>query len=109
MQIKLTAKEAEQLKEIVSSVDEDALEDITEAIKDNKLIKTKLSPAGIVIKINSDYTEDFLSVYGKFIKILIPQAKTMYETVILFQEEIEEVIEKHTEEETEESEGEENA
>jgi hypothetical protein len=105
MQIKLTTKEAEQLKEIIASVDEDTLDDIVDSLKENKLIKFRMSPTGITIKIDSDYIEEFLSVYGKFVKILIPQAKTMYETFILFQEEIEEVIEKHIEKE---SEGEDN-
>lgn len=105
MKIKLTPKEAQTLQNIASSIDEEIVEDITEAMKDNKLIKIETSLNGVTIKIDSKYTEDFLSVYGKFIKILIPQIKTMYETITLFQEEIEEVIEKHTEEE---SEGEDN-
>lgn len=108
MKIKLTAKEAQTLNNIASSIDEKTLEEITEAIKDNKLIKIETLPTGVTIKIDSDYTEEFLSVYGKFIKLIVPQIKTMYETFIVFQEEIEEVIEKHIEEETKESEGEDN-
>jgi RNA-binding protein YhbY len=108
MKIKLTPKEAQTLQNIASSIDEEVVEEITEVMKDNKLIKIEVLPTGVTIKIDSDYTEEFLSVYGKFIKLIVPQIKTMYETVILFQEEAEKVIEKYTEEETEESEGEDN-
>lgn len=109
MKIKLTPKEAQTLQNIASSIDEEIVEDITEAMKDNKLIKIETSLNGVTIKIDSKYTEDFLSVYGKFAKLFIPQVKTMYETVVLFQQEIQEVIEEHTtEQETEESEGEDN-
>lgn len=107
MKISLTPKEAEQLKEIVSSVDEDILEDIVDSLN-SKLVKTKLSPTGVVIKINPNYTEDFLAMYGKFMKLIVPQIKAVYETVIVFQQEAEKIFEKHTEEETKE-EVEENA
>ena len=47
------------------------------------------------LKVNEDYIEDFLDLYGKYIGLLIPQIKALYETVKIFQEEAEDVIQKY--------------
>lgn len=38
---------------------------------------------------------DFLTVYGKYIRLLVPQIKTLHETVKLLQEETESVVHKY--------------
>ena len=109
MKISLSYKEARALKDIMEAVEEGSVEDLTESLKNNKLIKVNCDvlASAIVVEVDEEYSVEFLEVYGKYLDVLISQAKTMYKTMILLTEEAERVIVKHTvknaKEETEET------
>lgn len=111
MKISLSYKEARALKDIMESIEEGSVKDLTDSLKNNKLIKVDFDvlAGAIVVEVNEDYTAEFLEVYGKYLDVLVSQAKTMYKTVVLLTEEAEKVVVKHviknaekTEENTEE-------
>ena len=96
MKIQLTPKEIKNTLAIMDKVESGASIEFKKAIKDTKAVKWHLSTSGIVdIEINEEYMSDFLTVYGKYIGLLVPQIKTLYETVKLLQEEAESVVHKY--------------
>ena len=96
MKIQLTSKEIKNTLAIMDKVESGASIEFKKAIKDTKAVKWHLGTSGIVdIEINEEYMSDFLTVYGKYIRLLVPQIKTLYETVKLFQEETESVVHKY--------------
>ena len=96
MKIQLTSKEIKNTLAIMDKVESGASIEFKKAIKDTKAVKWQLGASGIVdIEINEEYMSDFLTVYGKYIGLLVPQIKTLYETVKLLQEETESVVHKY--------------
>lgn len=96
MKIQLTSKEIKNTLAIMDKVESGASMEFKKAIKDTKAVKWRLGASGIVdIEINEEYMSDFLTVYGKYIGLLVPQIKTLYETVKLLQEEAESVVHKY--------------
>ena len=96
MKIQLTSKEIKNTLAIMDKVESGASIEFKKAIKDTKAVKWYLGASGIVdIEINEEYMSDFLTVYGKYIGLLVPQIKTLYETVKLLQEETESVVYKY--------------
>lgn len=96
MKIQLTQKEVKNTLAIMDKVEDDASVEFKKAIKDTKAVKWHLGASGTVdIEISEEYMSDFLTVYGKYIGLLVPQIKTLYETVKLFQEEAESVVHKY--------------
>ena len=96
MKIQLTSKEIKNTLAIMDKVESGASIEFKKAIKDTKAVKWHLGASGIVdIEINEEYMSDFLTVYGKYIRLLVPQIKTLYETVKLLQEETESVVHKY--------------
>ena len=96
MKIQLTSKEIKNTLAIMDKVENGASMEFKKAIKDTKAVKWRLGASDIVdIEINEEYMSDFLTVYGKYIGLLVPQIKTLYETVKLLQEEAESVVHKY--------------
>ena len=93
MKICITKKEAKSLLNIMDKVEDGASVEFKKALKDTKAVKFHINLTGDVeVNVNEDYMEDFLDLYGKYIGLLVPQAKALYETVKMFQEETEDVI-----------------
>ena len=97
MKIQLTSKEIKNTLAIMDKVESGASMEFKKAIKDTKAIKWSLSASSgtVDIEINEEYMSDFLTVYEKYIRLLVPQIKTLYETVKLFKEETESVVHKY--------------
>ena len=96
MKIQLTSKEIKNTLAIMDKVESGASIEFKKAIKDTKAVKWHLGASRIVdIEINEEYISDCLTVYGKYIGLLVPQIKTLYETVKLLQEETESVVYKY--------------
>lgn len=96
MKIQLTSKEIKNTLAIMDKVESGASMEFKKAIKDTKAVKWHFGASGTVdIEINEKYMSDFLTVYGKYIGLLVPQIKTLYETVKLLQEETESVVYKY--------------
>ena len=97
MKIQLTSKEIKNTLAIMDKVESGASMEFKKAIKDTNAIKWYLSASSgtVDIEINEEYMSDFLTVYGKYIGLLVPQIKTLYETVKLLQEETESVVHKY--------------
>ena len=96
MKIQLTSKEIKNTLAIMDKVESGAFIEFKKAIKDTKAVKWHLGASSIVdIEINEEYMSDFLTIYGKYIGLLVPQIKTLYETVKLLQEETESVVRKY--------------
>ena len=96
MKICITKKEVKSLLNIMDKVENGASVEFKKALKDTKAVKVHISLTGDVeVNVNEDYMEDFLDLYGKYIGLLIPQIKALYETAKTFQEEAEDVIHKY--------------
>lgn len=96
MKIQLTKKEVKNTLAIMDKVEDGASVEFKKAIKDTKAVKWHIGLTGDVdIEINEEYMSEFLAVYGKYIGLLVPQIKSLYETVKLFQEDAESVINKY--------------
>ena len=96
MKICITKKEAKSLLNIMDKVEDGASVEFKKALKDTKAVKFHVNLTGDVeVNVNEDYMEDFLDLYGKYIGLLVPQVKALYETVKMFQEEAEDVIHKY--------------
>ena len=96
MKICITKKEVKSLLNIMDKVEDGASVEFKKALKDTKSVKFHVNLTGDVeVNVNEDYIEDFLNLYGKYIGLLVPQAKALYETVKMFQEETEDVIHKY--------------
>lgn len=99
MKICIEKKEVKALCEVMDKVKEGASEEIKEAfknIKETKALKIHVNLSGNVeIEISDEYMAEFLSVYGKYIGIIIPQIKALFETIKTFQEESFAVVNKY--------------
>ena len=96
MKICITKKEVKSLLNIMDKVEDGASVEFKKALKDTKAVKFHVNITGDVdVDVNEDYMEDFLDLYGKYIGLLVPQVKALYETVKMFQEETEDVIHKY--------------
>ena len=96
MKICITKKEAKSLLNIMDKVEDGASVEFKKALKDTKAVKFHINLTGDVeVNVNEDYMEDFLDLYGKYIGLLVPQVKALYEIVKMFQEEAEDVIHKY--------------
>ena len=96
MKICITKKEVKSLLNIMDKVEDGASVEFKKALKDTKAVKFHVNLTGDVeVNVNEDYMEDFLNLYGKYIGLLVPQAKALYETVKAFQVETEDVIHKY--------------
>ena len=96
MKICITKKEVKSLLNIMDKVEDGASVEFTKALKDTKAVKFHVNLTGDVeVNVNEDYMEDFLDLYGKYIGLLVPQVKALYETVKMFQKETEDVIQKY--------------
>ena len=99
MKICIEKKEAKALCEVMDKVKEGASEEVKEAFKNakqTKALKINVNLSGNVeIEISDEYMAEFLSVYGKYIGIIIPQIKVLFETVKTFQEESFAVVNKY--------------
>lgn len=103
MLISLSCKEASVLVDIANSVESNGSNELKEIFKDNKVIKYEIAFDGTVsINVNPEYMVEFLTVYQKYIGLFVDQAKALYRTVCMFQEEAECIIEKYTIEDKEE-------
>ena len=101
MIMNFTRKEVKELRLIANATERDGFNKLKEALDNNKLISYSPTITGVEIKIKPEYMEDFLSVYGKFTGLFINQLRALYETVQVFQQEVDCVFKKHTEEEEE--------
>ena len=96
MKICITKKEVKSLLNIMDKVEDGASVEFKKALKDTKAVKFHVNLTGDVeVNVNEDYMEDFLNLYGKYIGLLVPQAKALYETVKAFQVEAKDVIHKY--------------
>ena len=96
MKICITKKEVKSLLNVMDKVEDGASVEFKKALKDTKAVKFHVNLTGDVeVNVNEDYMEDFLDLYGKYIGLLVPQVKALYETVKMFQEEAEDVIHKY--------------
>ena len=96
MKICITKKEVKSLLNIMDKVEDGASVEFKKALKDTKAIKFHVNLTGDVeVNVNEDYMENFLNLYDKYIGLLVPQAKALYETVKMLQEEAEDVIHKY--------------
>ena len=96
MKICITKKEVKSLLNVMDKVEDGASVEFKKALKDTKAVKFHINLTGDVeVNVNEDYMEDFLDLYGKYIGLLVPQVKALYETVKMFQEEAEDVIHKY--------------
>ena len=96
MKICITKKEVKSLLNIMDKVEDGASVEFKKALKDTKAVKFHVNLTGnIEINVNEDYMEEFFDLYGKYVGLLVPQAKALYETVKMFQEETEDVIHKY--------------
>ena len=91
MKICIGKREAKALCKIMDNVKEGASEEIKEAFKNakqTKALKINVNLSGNVeIEISEEYMEEFISLYGKYMSIMIPQVKALLETAKMFQEE----------------------
>lgn len=96
MKIQVTKKEVKSLLGIMDKVEDGASVEFRKALKDTKAVKWHVGLTGDVeIEINEDYMAEFLDLYGKYIGLLVPQIKALYETVKMFQEDAETVVQKY--------------
>ena len=96
MKICITKKEVKSLLNVMDKIEDGASVEFKKALKDTKAVKFHVNLTGDVeVNVNEDYMEDFLDLYGKYIGLLVPQVKALYETVKMFQEEAEDVIHKY--------------
>lgn len=96
MKIQITKKEAKSLLGIMDKVEDGASVEFRKALKDTKAIKWNIGlTRDIDIEISEDYMTEFLDLYGKYIGLLVPQIKALYETVKMFQKDAETVVQKY--------------
>ena len=99
MKICIEKREAKALCKVMDNVKEGASEEIKEAFKNakqTKALKINVNLSGnIEIEISDEYMTEFISVYGKYIGIIIPQIKVLFETIKTFQEESFAVVNKY--------------
>lgn len=96
MKICIAKKEVKSLLNVMDKVEDGISVEFKKALKDTKSIKFHINLTGDVeVEVSEDYMEEFLDLYGKYVGLLVPQAKALYETVKLFQEEAEDVIKKY--------------
>ncbi len=96
MKIQLTKKEVKNTLAIMDKVEDGASVEFRKALKDTKSVKWHVGLSGDVeVEISEEYMSEFLAVYGKYIGLLVPQLKALYETIKLFQEDAESVINKY--------------
>ena len=99
MKICIEKREAKALCKVMDNVKEGASEEIKEAFKNakqTKALKINVNLSGDVeVEISDEYMAEFISVYGKYMGIIIPQIKVLFETVKTFQEEAFEVVGKY--------------
>lgn len=96
MKICIAKKEVKSLLNVMDKVEDGASVEFKKALKDTKSIKFHINLTGDVeVEVSEDYMEEFLDLYGKYIGLLIPQVKALYETVKMFQEEAEDIIQKY--------------
>lgn len=96
MKICITKKEVKNLLNVMDKVEDGASVEFKKALKDTKAVKFHINLTGDVeVNVNEDYMEEFLDLYGKYVGLLIPQVKVLYETVKMFQKEAEDVIHKY--------------
>lgn len=96
MIITLTRQEVTSLMNVMNAVEENGSNELKEMLKDNKIISYKVGLTGSVeVQIKPEYMEEFLAVYEKFIGLFVSQAKALYESVCLFQQEAEQVVNKY--------------
>lgn len=96
MKIQVTKKETKSLLAIMDKVEDGASVEFKKALKDTKAVQWHVDITGDVsIEINEDYMTEFLDLYGKYIGILVPQIKALYETARMFQKDAEAVIQKY--------------
>lgn len=99
MKICIEKKEVKALCEVMNKVKEGSAEEIKDMfknIKETKALKININLSGNVeIEISDEYMAEFLSVYGKYIGIIIPQIKALFETVKTFQEESLKIVDKY--------------
>ena len=96
MKICITKKEVKSLLNVMDKVEDGASAEFKKALKDTKAVKFHVNLTGDVeVNVNEDYMEEFFNLYGKYIGLLIPQIKALYETVKMFQEETEVVFHKY--------------
>ena len=97
MKVTFTRKEARELKNLMNSVEETPTKSFLDLIKDNKLISYTVSEGEteITFEIKPEYMVDYLRTVKKFIRIIVNQARSLYETFVLMQESIDNVVSKH--------------
>lgn len=105
MIITLTKQEFTSLMNVIDTIEGNGSNKLKKTLKDNKIVVYRITSVGLVeIQISSEHTEDFLAICEKFIGLFTSQTKALYESVCLFQQETELIIDKYTKEKTEEKE-----
>lgn len=100
MIITLTRQEVISLMKVMDTVEENGSNELKEMLKDNKIISYKVGLTGSVeIQVKPEYMEEFLAVYEKFIGLFVSQTKALYESVCLFKQEAQQVVNKYAGEE----------
>ena len=103
MKIVVSLKELNEFEKIMESVEEGSSEELVNSFKGNKLVTFYPINASagkqIAIKINENYMIDYLKTYGRFVKILLTQARSIVITIRQLQEATNEVVRKYTTEE----------
>ena len=99
MKICIGKREAKALCKVMDNVKEGSAEEIREAFKNakqTKALKINVNLSGDVeVEISDEYMAEFISVYGKYMSIIIPQIKALFETAKMFQEESFAVVNKY--------------
>ena len=95
MKIILSNSEIISLSNVMDTIQEGATEELTKVISESKLIDVVVENEYTTISIDKDYTEEFFSVYEKYIALFVNQIKAFFESVNLFANEIDSVVCKH--------------
>ena len=95
MQVKLNFKEARYLKEMLGSLDVNALEGLNKFENTNGISITN-DINGLEINVNPEYFNDVMKTYGKFLGIAIHQLKSLAITFKGYVTEISELTEKYS-------------
>ena len=87
MQIILSREEVYEHKKIMDTVDSNSVKDTMKSLKGNKIVDCNVGTHATNITIDSRYMAEYLRTYGKYLNLIIPQGKALFETIKMFQEE----------------------
>lgn len=101
MVIKFSKQEIAELQNVMENAEQGSVEELQSLVKDTNLVKFRLHPIekSLEVIINEDYMVDFLQVYGRFVPLFVSQTKALFETIKLFNEEAETIVNKYLEQE----------